>query len=63
MSQKELNYLEDVYNHEKLIIDILTSSKETIDDDNYITLIENQMERHNDLASDLDKLMGDACGE
>lgn len=63
MSQKELNYLEDVYNHEKLVIDILSSSKDVIDDDNYITLIDNQMDMHNDLVSDLEKLMGDVCGE
>lgn len=63
MSQKELNYLEDVYNHEKLVINILTSSREVIDDDNYITLIDNQMSIHNDLVTDLDRLMGDICGE
>lgn len=63
MSQKELNYFEDIYNHEKLVIDILNSSKDLIDDDNYITLIDNQVGMHNDLVSDLDRLIGDICGE
>lgn len=63
MSQKELNYLEDIYNHEKLVIEILNSSKDAIDDDNYITLIDNQVNMHNDLMCDLERLMGDACGE
>ncbi len=59
MSQKELNYLEDVYNHEKLIIQILNNSKDIIDDDNYLTMFENQIDRHSDLMSNLEKLMGD----
>lgn len=61
MSQKELNYLEDVYNHEKLIIQILNNSKDIIDDDNYLTMFENQIDRHSDLMSNLEKLMGDNC--
>lgn len=61
MSQKELNYLEDVYNHEKLIIQILNNSKDIINDDNYITMFENQIDRHSDLVSNLEKLMGDNC--
>lgn len=63
MSQKELNYFEDIYNHERLVIDILNSSKDLIDDDNYITLIDNQIGMHNDLVSDLDRLIGDIDGE
>lgn len=62
MSQKELNYLEDVYNHEKLVIQILNNSKDIIDDDNYITMFENQIDKHSDLVSNLEKLMGDNCG-
>lgn len=61
MSQKELNYLEDVYNHEKLVIQILNNSKDIIDDDNYITMFENQIDKHSDLVSNLEKLMGDNC--
>lgn len=61
MSQKELNYLEDVYNHEKLIIQILNNSKDIIDDDNYLTMFENQIDRHSDLMSNLEKLIGDNC--
>lgn len=61
MSQKELNYLEDVYNHEKLVIQILNNSKDIINDDNYITMFENQIDRHSDLVSNLEKLMGDNC--
>lgn len=61
MSQKELNYVEDVYNHEKLLIDVLKSNREIIDDENYIELFDNQLDKHTDLLNNLDKLMGDAC--
>lgn len=61
MSQKELNYLEDVYNHEKLVIQILNNSKDIIDDDNYLTMFEDQIDKHSDLVNNLEKLMGDNC--
>ena len=46
MSQKELNYMEDIYNHEKLLMDIISSSMEIIDDENYIEMFENKLNNH-----------------
>lgn len=59
MSQKELNYIEDVYNHEKLIIEILKASKESVEDENYVELFENQINKHTDLIANIEKCMGD----
>lgn len=61
MSQKELNYMEDVYNHEKLVIDVLKRDRDMIDDDNYIELFNNQIDKHTDLVTNIEKYLGDAC--
>lgn len=61
MSQKELNYMEDVYNHEKLVIDVLKRDRDMIDDDNYIELFNNQIDKHIDLVTNIEKYLGDAC--
>ena len=60
-SQKELNYMEDVYNHEKLVIDVLKRDRDMIDDDNYIELFNNQIDKHTDLVANIEKYLGDAC--
>ena len=46
MSQKELLYVEDVYNHELLIMNIIADLIEQIDDEKYISLLENHLKKH-----------------
>lgn len=57
MSQKELNYLEDVYNHELLMIDILSKTMEEVDDDKYCALFEDQIKDHENLNKKILKLL------
>ena len=42
MTQKELLYLEDAYNHEKNIIDVLKYSTEIIENDDLADYLENE---------------------
>ena len=46
MTQKELNYIEDAIGHEQNIIKILEFTKETIQDENLKTFIENEYNIH-----------------
>lgn len=57
MSQKELNYLEDIYNHELLMIDIISKSMEEISNDDYCSLLEQQLSNHEDLNKKILKLL------
>ena len=61
MTQKELNYMEDIYNHEKLLMDIISSSMEIIDDETYIEMFENQLNTHSEIVNDIEKFAGDCC--
>lgn len=63
MSQKELNYMEDIYNHECLIISILNDTIERIDDDSYAELFEDQIEKHTDLINKISKVLEGCCNE
>lgn len=57
MTQKELNYIEDIYNHECLIVSIINDAIERIDDDEYAELFEDQIETRNDLIKKMSKLL------
>lgn len=57
MSQKELNYIEDVYNHEKLIIAVLNNIRDSIDDESYDDILSDQTNEHQDQIKKIEKLM------
>lgn len=59
MSQKDLNYIEDIYNHEKLIIDVLYDTMERIEDEQYINMFDKQIENYNNLMKKTEKMLGD----
>lgn len=61
MSQKELLYMEDAYNHEKLLLDIISCAKENIDDEKYVKLLEEQEKNHKDIMKDIVKFVGGCC--
>jgi len=62
MSQKELNYIEDIYNHEKLLINIIYDCIEHIDIKDCINLLEKHNSVHDNNMKKIEKLLGDNCG-
>lgn len=59
MSQKDLNYIEDIYNHEKLLVDVLYDTMERIEDEQYINMFDKQIESYNNLMKKTEKMLGD----
>ncbi len=57
MSQKELNYVEDIYNHECLIMNIIDSTLNDIDDDTYSKLLESALSKHSMMNKQIIKLL------
>lgn len=57
MSQKELNYLEDIYNHELLMINIISKSMEEVSSEEYCSLLEDQLSNHENLNKKILKLL------
>lgn len=57
MSQKELNYLEDIYNHELLMINIISKSMEEVSNEEYCALLEDQLSNHENLNKKILKLL------
>lgn len=46
MSQKELNYIEDIFNHEMLLITIIDRVCDEYDDDHYSSLMGECLDNH-----------------
>ena len=63
MTQKELLYVEDAIGHEKTMIEILKSSKETIEDEDLGIFLEDEVKIHEKLEKDLIKLLEDLANE
>ena len=61
MSQKELLYVEDVYNHELLIMNIIADLIKQIDDEKYISLLENHLKKHESLNKKILRLLEEEC--
>lgn len=57
MSQNELNYLEDIYNHELLMIEIISKSMEEVSNEDYCSLLEDQLSNHESLNKKIIKLL------
>ena len=57
MSQKELLYLEDIYNHEILIINVISETLNCIEDDAYVTMFDKQLKKHENLSEKILKLL------
>ena len=51
MSQKELLYIEDIFNHELLTINILNEYKDLLLDDDAVKLLTEQSNRHQDIIA------------
>ncbi len=61
MSQKELLYIEDIYNHELLIIHILSKTMEECADEKYCALLEKQLDEHENRNKKILKLLEANC--
>ena len=57
MTQKELLYVEDAYNHEKNIIDITNSMICEIDDETTIDFMNSEIKKHETMKNKLLKLL------
>lgn len=61
MSQKELLYVEDIYNHELLIINMINDVLTQVSDDKYVALLESHLKTHESLNKKLLKLVEGEC--
>lgn len=61
MSQKELLYVEDVYNHELLIMEMINEVISQVEDEKYISLLGEHLKKHEDLNKKLLKLVEGEC--
>lgn len=59
MSQKELLYIEDIFNHELLTINILNEYKDLLLDDDAVKLLTEQSKRHQDIIAGILNLVED----
>ena len=57
MSQKELMYVEDIYNHELLIIEMINEVLTQIDDEKFVSLFEEHLKKHESLNKKLLKMV------
>ena len=57
MTQKELLYVEDAIGHENSIIEILTESINSMDDDKLINFLEKDLKKHEDIKNKLFNLL------
>ena len=57
MTQKELSYVEDACSHESSIIKILEDTKNKLDDQELVSYIEREINKHNDLKERLINLL------
>ncbi len=62
MTQKELLYIEDIYNHETLLVNVLYDTMERIEDKDYENMFDKHIESLNTLMKKWEKLLGD-CHE
>ena len=59
MTQKELSYYEDAIGHESNIIKILDFSLQNLEDENLISFMEIELDKHNQMKDKLMNLLED----
>ena len=59
MTQKELSYYEDAIGHESNIIKILDFSIQNLEDENLISFMEIELDKHNQMKDKLMNLLED----
>ena len=57
MTQKELSYVEDAIGHEKSIIEILNDAVNTLNCEDFILFIQNEIKTHQNIENELMNLL------
>ena len=63
MTQKELSYTEDAIGHEKAIIEIINDAASKLEDENLISFMNDEVNKHNDIKQRLINLLEDNADE
>ena len=63
MTQKELLYVEDAINHEKSIIQILSDAINNLNDENFVSYMQNEQATHEKIKNDLITLLKETANE
>ena len=63
MTQKELLYVEDAVEHEKVIVDIINESINGTIEDDILSFLNNEIEKHNSIKQRLMNLLEDKSNE
>ena len=63
MTQKELLYMEDAIGHETNLIDILTYTIDTLEDEDLVSFMKSELKKHNTMKEKLMKVMEDLANE
>ncbi len=63
MTQKELDYVEDATMHEENILKILNESIKNLEDEELITFMEEEVEKHTEMKEVLLSLLEDKANE
>lgn len=63
MTQKELLYVEDAISHESIIISICEEAINNLNDDNLISFIQKDINRHTEIKNNLMNLLRGQCHE
>ncbi len=63
MTQKELLYMEDATEHEKNLIDIVTFTIESLEDENLVKFMQKQLKKHEELKEKLLNVLEDVSNE
>lgn len=63
MTQKELLYVEDAYNHEKITIDICNDMIDNLEDEDLVSFVESEVKKHTDLLEKLECLLEEKANE
>lgn len=63
MTQKELLYLEDAYNHEDITINICNDILDNLEDEDLVSFVEKEIKKHNDMLGELGSLLKEKANE
>ena len=63
MTQKELLYVEDAIGHEDIIISVCQDMIENLEDEELISVMENELEKHTDIQDKLITILEEKANE
>lgn len=63
MTQKELSYVEDAIGHESSIIEILNYESDNLEDENLVSFMNSELNKHNKIKERLMSLLEEKANE